>query len=169
MSLRTNPFRLQSLPLSKSGNVCSDCVRPMNGVHFLQALGPGFVAGVLSIFSWFWMARFFITRQLDRNDRRIPKTAQSIRSTGGAAQLTPKAFGAGLFSEPSRTRSNLYRWDGREVTLPGLCVLRSASMKMNWSGGAAQSHGVPCAALLTLVILSSNSVPDPERGVKSFE
>ena len=42
-------------------------------------------------------------------------------------------------------------------------------MKMNWSGGAAQSNGVPCAAWLTLVILSSNSVPDPDSGVKSFE
>ena len=28
---------------------------------------------------------------------------------------------------------------------------------------------VLCAVLLTLVILSSNSVPDPESGVKSFE
>ena len=42
-------------------------------------------------------------------------------------------------------------------------------MKMKWSGGAAQINCVPCAALLTLVILSSNSVPDPESGVKSFE
>ena len=55
------------------------------------------------------------------------------------------------------------------AALPGVCVLRSASMKMNWSGGAAQSNGVLCAALLTLVILSSNSVPDPDNGVKLLE
>ena len=42
-------------------------------------------------------------------------------------------------------------------------------MKRNWSGGAAQINCVLCAALLTLLILSSNSVPDPESGVKSFE
>ena len=29
------------------------------------------------------------------------------------------------------------------TALPGFCVLRSASMKMNWSGGAAQSNCVP--------------------------
>jgi hypothetical protein len=29
------------------------------------------------------------------------------------------------------------------AALPGFCVLRSASMKMNWFGGAAQSNGVP--------------------------
>ena len=55
------------------------------------------------------------------------------------------------------------------AALPGACVARSASMKMNWSGGGAQSNCVPCAAWPTLVILSSNSVPDPESGVKSFE
>ena len=42
-------------------------------------------------------------------------------------------------------------------------------MKIKWFGGAAQSKGVLRAALLTRVILSSNSVPDPESGVKSFE
>src|SRR6202049_4472359 len=42
-------------------------------------------------------------------------------------------------------------------------------MKMKLSGGAAQSNCVLCAALLTLVILSSNTVPDPDSGVKSFE
>ena len=52
-------------------------------------------------------------------------------------------------SGSSRTRgSTLYRWDGPVVTppgaaLPGFCVLRSASMKMNWSGGAAEINGVP--------------------------
>ena len=51
----------------------------------------------------------------------------------------------------------------------GFCVLRSASMKMNWSGGAAQINCVLWNALLTMVILSSNSVPDPDNGVKSFE
>ena len=60
------------------------------------------------------------------------------------------------------------------VTLPGaavmgFCVFRSASMKMNWSGGAAQISCVPCTALPTRLILSSNSVPDRESGVKSFE
>ena len=30
-----------------------------------------------------------------------------------------------------------------DAALTGFCVLRSASMKMNWSGGAAQSNGVP--------------------------
>ena len=29
------------------------------------------------------------------------------------------------------------------AALPGFCVLRSASMKMNWFGGAAQINGVP--------------------------
>ena len=29
------------------------------------------------------------------------------------------------------------------AALPGFCVLRSASMKMKWSGGAAQSNCVP--------------------------
>src|SRR6266446_7486907 len=56
-----------------------------------------------------------------------------------------------------------------DAALPTACVLRSASMKMNWSGAGAQVNCVPCAALLTLVILSSNRVPDPESGAKSFE
>ena len=55
------------------------------------------------------------------------------------------------------------------AALPGLCVLRLASMKMNWSGDGAQSNCVLCAALLTPVIFSSNSVPDPDSAVKSFE
>src|ERR1700675_1286810 len=42
-------------------------------------------------------------------------------------------------------------------------------MKMNWFGGAAQINCVFRGAGLTLAILSSNSVPDPERGGKSFE
>ena len=42
-------------------------------------------------------------------------------------------------------------------------------MKMNWSGAAAQVNGVLSAARLTRFILSSNSVPDPESGWKSFE
>jgi hypothetical protein len=52
---------------------------------------------------------------------------------------------------------------------PGFCMLRSASMKMNWSGGAAQVNCVLCAALLTRIIFSSNSVPNPDSGTKSFE
>ena len=55
------------------------------------------------------------------------------------------------------------------AALPGFCVLRSASMKMKWSGGAAQSKGVPLSCLAHAGILSSNSVPDPDKGVKSFE
>ena len=42
-------------------------------------------------------------------------------------------------------------------------------MKMKEFGGAAQINCVLWAALLTRVILNSNSVPDPESGVKSFE
>ena len=42
-------------------------------------------------------------------------------------------------------------------------------MKMKLSGGAAQINCVVGAALLTLVILSSNNVPDPESGVRSSE
>jgi hypothetical protein len=42
-------------------------------------------------------------------------------------------------------------------------------MKVNWSGGAAQTNCVLCAALLTRVILSSNSVPDPDSAVRSSE
>ena len=53
--------------------------------------------------------------------------------------------------------------------LPGFCVWRSASMKKKWFGGAAQSNWVLCAALLTLLMRNSNSVPDPESGAKSFE
>jgi hypothetical protein len=30
-----------------------------------------------------------------------------------------------------------------DAALPGFCVLRSASIKMNWFGGAAQVNGVP--------------------------
>ena len=41
-------------------------------------------------------------------------------------------------------------------------------MKMNWSGGAAQINCVLSAALLTRIIFSSNSVPDPDSGVKSI-
>ena len=45
-----------------------------------------------------------------------------------------------------------------------------SSMKKKSSGGAAQTNGlVAPAALLILSILSSNSVPDPDKGVKSFE
>ena len=43
-------------------------------------------------------------------------------------------------------------------------------MKMKWFGGAAHIKGVLCAGpLLTFVILSSNNVPEPESGLKSFE
>jgi len=55
------------------------------------------------------------------------------------------------------------------AALPGVRVLRSASMKMNWSGGTAHISCVLCAAWLTLFILISKSVPDPDSGVKSFE
>ena len=44
------------------------------------------------------------------------------------------------------------------------------SIKKKLSGGAAQTKGlIAPAVLLTLSILNSNSVPDPESGVKSFE
>ena len=55
------------------------------------------------------------------------------------------------------------------AAVPGVCVLRSASMKKKWSGGAAQRNCVLSAALLTLVMRNSNSVPDPFSGAKSFE
>src|SRR5436190_11662056 len=57
-----------------------------------------------------------------------------------------------------------------ETALPGFCVLRSASIKVKLFGGAAQTKSVLLPGLLlNLVILSSNNVPDPESGVKSFE
>ena len=56
-----------------------------------------------------------------------------------------------------------------DSALTGFCVLRSASMKKKWSGGAAQRNGVLSAALLTRVNFSSNSVPEPDSGTKSFE
>ena len=40
---------------------------------------------------------------------------------------------------------------------------------MKLSGGCAQINCVVGAALLTLVIRSSNNVPDPESGVRSSE
>jgi hypothetical protein len=40
-------------------------------------------------------------------------------------------------------------------------------MKMNWSGAGAQVNSAE--PLPTLFILSSNNVPDPESGAKSFE
>jgi hypothetical protein len=55
------------------------------------------------------------------------------------------------------------------AALPGFCILVSASIKMNWSGGATQINGVLRAALLTRLIRNSNGVPDPFSGVKSFE
>ena len=55
------------------------------------------------------------------------------------------------------------------ATLPGFCVLRSVSMKMKSSGGAAQIKCVLCAAGLTLVMFRLKRVPEPESGVKSFE
>ena len=42
-------------------------------------------------------------------------------------------------------------------------------MKKKWLGGAAHFNGVLSAALLTRVILSSNSVPDPFSVAKSVE
>ena len=55
------------------------------------------------------------------------------------------------------------------AALPGFCVLRSASMKMNSSGGAAQINFVLCPAGLTRVMFRLNSVPEPDSGAKSFE
>ena len=44
------------------------------------------------------------------------------------------------------------------------------SIKKKLSGGGAQTNGlIAPGVLLTLSILSSNRVPDPESGVKSFE
>ena len=44
------------------------------------------------------------------------------------------------------------------------------SIKKKLSGGGAQTNGlVAPGVLLTLNILNSNSVPDPDRGVKSFD
>ena len=55
------------------------------------------------------------------------------------------------------------------AALPALCVLRSASMKMNSSGGAAQINCVLCPAALTLLMFRLNRVPEPDSGAKSFE
>src|SRR5204863_9102153 len=58
------------------------------------------------------------------------------------------------------------------AALPTVRLERSASIKMNWSGAGAQVNWVACpacAAWLTLVILSSKSVPDPDSGAKSVE
>ena len=62
-----------------------------------------------------------------------------------------------------------------KMTLPdtasrGAWVLRSLSMKMNRLDISSQVSAVNApGVLLTLVIFSLNSVPDPDKGVKSFE
>ena len=49
-------------------------------------------------------------------------------------------------------------------------MFRLLSIKKKLSGGGAQTNGlIAPGVLLTLSILSSNSVPDPDRGVKSFD
>src|SRR5437016_521020 len=55
------------------------------------------------------------------------------------------------------------------AALPTVRLERSASIKMNWSGAGAQVNWVACPVLLTLVILSSKSVPAPDSGAKSVE
>jgi hypothetical protein len=49
-------------------------------------------------------------------------------------------------------------------------MFRLLSIKKKLSGGAAQTNGlISPGVLLTRSIRSSNSVPDPDNGVKSFE
>jgi hypothetical protein len=52
----------------------------------------------------------------------------------------------------------------------GTAVFKSPSIKMKLSGSAAQTNGLASPGVsLTLTILSSNNVPDPFNGVKSFD
>jgi hypothetical protein len=93
---------------------------------------------------------------------------------GAKINVGAKIADGSLDHRPMRPCECFYLRFFEEVTLPpaalrGCCVLRSASMNMKWFGGAAQVNGVPCVALLTVLILSSNRVPDPDNGAKSFE
>ena len=57
----------------------------------------------------------------------------------------------------------------RPLTWVASCVFRSPSMKKKLSGGGCQTKGlVAPGVLLTLSILNSKNVPDPDRGAKSF-
>ena len=62
-----------------------------------------------------------------------------------------------------------------KTTLPGSAlrgasVLRSVPMKINWFDVSSQVSAVNApGVLLALVMFSLNSVPDPDKGVKSFE
>ena len=54
--------------------------------------------------------------------------------------------------------------------LQGACGSKLESMKIKLFGSAAQTNGlIAPGVLLTLSILRVNNVPDPFRGVKSFE
>ena len=88
-------------------------------------------------------------------------------------QVTPFRIAA-IFQQRAPFPPCLYLRLADWVTLPGavvpgVCSWRSASMKVKLLGGAAQSNREPPAALLSRFNLNSNKVPDPERGVKSFE
>ena len=81
----------------------------------------------------------------------------------------PRGTNVVIVSNPS-AKSHV----GPIVMRPSFCVgtyvFKSASSKIKLFGATAQSNGlIAPGVLLTLSILSSKSVPEPDRGMKSFE